>query len=280
MRGLTLALCLAATSARDVARLHRNPLAPKLPHKGLEVRGGLMDVSPELAAKAGTTILSANAAMMSLSPSSASDVYGISFDPIHEWMAEGMGFVFLGTSIMAWLALNGASTNTVIGCGCIPQVVEMVKTLLNDTPGKLGLPNKGMIVNLVINVFAMHALLTGQEYADNVAKFMVGFFGLNAVAFILAPEAGAGAWGVKGDDKLTMMIRAFGWFIGCWSVLAGSLIQGVEATKAIGYAFIPALGNIIDSNFVSKTVEKYGMDTNPQVFWAVVQLAVIAFTCA
>ena len=68
---------------------------------------------------------------------------------------------------MSWLALNGASTNTVIGCGILPQLVQMTKTLLNDTPKKLGVPAAGMIFNFGLCAFSVYALLTGQSYADN-----------------------------------------------------------------------------------------------------------------
>ena len=183
--------------------------------------------------------------------------------------------IFLGQAVMAWMALNGASTNHAIGsvlllashtfvpatqlysrdpptsrrgvgsdgssvadtliqphaapftpwppiaswythscsCGLVAQLVGNVKTLLNDTPKKLGVPAPGMIFNTALHAFAVYALLTGQEYADNVAKFMIGFFGLNGVAFAVAPATGAGVWGVKGDEKAEFMMKAFGYFM-------------------------------------------------------------------
>ena len=48
---------------------------------------------------------------------------------------------------MSWLALNGATVNTALGCGIIPNLVQGAKTLLNDTPKKLGVPAPGMIFN-------------------------------------------------------------------------------------------------------------------------------------
>ena len=187
-----------------------------------------------------------------------------------------MGFVFVGSAVMSWLALNGATVNTALGCGIIPNLVQGAKTLLNDTPKKLGVPAPGMIFNTALNAFAVYALLTGQSYADKVAKFMIGFFGLNGIVFAIAPAVGAGAWGIKGNDKVEFLMKAFGFFITSWAVLGAALIKGEDAAKAIGYSFIPPLLSIIDSNLISKSVEKFGMAKNPQYFWAVVQVAIIA----
>jgi hypothetical protein len=265
-----LALALGASARHQ-------PLKMPIKSRALSVRGGFVDAST--AAKVGTTLVSANAAVMSLAPSKASEIYGIEFDAMTEWIAENIGYLFVCQAVMAWLALNGASTNTAIGCGLIPNLVVGVKTLLNDTPKKLGVPAPGMIFNTALNAFAVYALLTGQEYADNVAKFMVGFFALNGVVFAVAPATGAGAWGVKGDDKVEFMMKAFGYFISSWALTAGALVKGEDAAKAVGLGYIPALLNIIDANFISKSVAKFGMEITPQYFWAAIQIAVIFFTC-
>lgn len=271
LKQITVALALAQATAHPLKPIRATPF-----EKSLALRGGF--VSPTDAAKVAATLVSANGAMMALSPSKAGETYGMEFSPMEEWIAEGMGFTFVGAAIMSWLALNGASTNTVIGCGILPQLVQMTKTLLNDTPKKLGVPAAGMIFNFGLCAFSVYALLTGQSYADNVAKFMVGFFGLNGVVFAVAPSVGAGAWGITGDDKVEFLMKNFGFFITSWAVLGGAVIKGEDAAKAIGYSFVPCLLGLIDGNLISKSVDKFGMAKNPQYFWAVVQIAIIAAT--
>merc|ERR1719174_711759 len=209
---------------------------------------------------------------MSQAPQKAGEIYGMTMGPMEEWIGEAIGFTFVSTAVTAWLALNGASTNTAIGCGLVPQLVGSVKTLLNDTPKALGVPAPGMIFNCALNAFAVYALLTGQEYADSVAKFMIGFFALNGVAFAIAPAAGAGAWGVKGDEKVEFFMKAFGFFLTSWAVMSGALVKGEEATKAIGLSFIPGLAHIADVLFVSKWADKFGFFLTS---WAVMSGALV-----
>jgi len=269
---LVLALELVVSQARVIA-----PLAtPRA--LALNLRGGFMDVDPVAAAKVSTTIISANGVLMSQAPQKAGEIYGIDMGPMEEWIGEGIGHVFVGTALMAWLALNGASTNTAIGCGLVPQLVQSTKTLLNGTPTALGVPQQGMIFNLALNAFAVYALLTGQEFADSVTKFMIGFAGLNGVAFAIAPAAGAGAWGVKGDEKVEFFMKALGFFLTGWAVMGGALVKGEEATKAIGLSLIPAMGHITDVLFISKWADKFGMAKNPQYFNGAVMVAVILAT--
>merc|ERR1719473_1348501 len=124
---LTAALALATVEGR-----HLKPTGPKLKTKGLNVRGGdLAGVSPELAAKVGTTMLSANGVMMALSPDKTGEMYGVEITPMTSWLAEGMGNTFLGIAVTSWCALNGVDTVKAIGCGMIPWLVGNTKTMLN-----------------------------------------------------------------------------------------------------------------------------------------------------
>jgi hypothetical protein len=251
---------------------------PRTLSKPLAVRGGAGPVDPTLACQIGTTLVSANGAMMALSPSKVGDIYGLKLEPIGEWIAENGGMTFVGTAVASWLALNGASANTAIGWGVVPQVVIGVKTLLNDLPAKFGVPAPGMILNTALNVGVVYALLTDQSYAPTVIKALLAYYGLNSLGFILATEKAAGMWGIKGSDETLLMMKSFGWFIGSFVALAYGLSEDKGATTSIGYAFVLPLISILDNLFISKSADKFGLEKNAQYFWLAIQTMIVVTT--
>jgi hypothetical protein len=270
---LTAALVLVAAEGRNL-----KPTL-KLKTKGLNVRGGdIAGVSPELAAKVGTTMLSANGVMMSLSPDKTGEMYGVQITPMTSWLAEGMGNTFLGIAVTSWCALNGVDTTKAIGFGMIPWLVGNTKTLLNDLPTKLGVPPAGMYFATALSALGVYATLGGTDFGEIVAKGLTYFWGLNGIAFALAPEAGGGAWGVAGDELVTFFMKNFGYFLLSASVLNAALLEGWEAPKAIGASFVVALISIIDNNFIAKNAAKFNMEMGPQYFWMALQAGVIACT--
>ena len=61
----------------------------------LRLRGG---VDAGQVANGALALSGINAGMMALSPSKAGETYGMEFDPMEEWIAEAMGFVFVGSA--------------------------------------------------------------------------------------------------------------------------------------------------------------------------------------
>lgn len=220
-----------------------------------------------------------SSAMISLAPSKTLDLYGLEKTPLTEYMTEWIGHISTSQAITQFaLYFNGNTVNTAMGAGTLYLVVFTIKSLLNDMPAQFGFSAFGQYVFLLINVFCGHALLYDKPYADDVAKYYPIWGLLNALAFVVAPEAMGQKWGVEGsepDALVTYEMKQTGFVLASKAVYLLSLGLGVDTTKALGYGNIPALIGMLITNFMSKEIELFGMDVTQQWFWLLLKVFVI-----
>lgn len=81
--------------------------------------------------------------------------------------------------------------------------------------------------------------------------------------------------GADPDALVTYEMKQTGFVLATKAVYLLSLGLGVDTTKALGYGNVPALIGMILTNFVSKEVESFGMDSNQQWFWLLLKVFVI-----
>ena len=217
--------------------------------------------------------------MISLAPAKTLEMYGLDRTPLTEYMTEWIGHISTSQAITQWsLYFNGNTVNTAMGAGTLYLVIFTIKSLLNDMPGQFGFSAIGQYLFLVINAFCGHQLLYNKKYAPQVAKFYPIWGMLNALSFIVAPETMGKKWGVEGADPdalVTYEMKQTGFVLATKAVYLLSLGLGVDTTKALGYGNVPALIGMILTNFVSKEVESFGMDSNQQWFWLLLKVFVI-----
>mmetsp|Transcript_22067 Transcript_22067/g.37848 ORF Transcript_22067/g.37848 Transcript_22067/m.37848 type:complete len:326 (+) Transcript_22067:77-1054(+) len=243
------------------------------------VRGGAGPFKGESVAKFATLITICNAALISLAPAKTLKMYGLDESPLAEYMTECLGNIITSHAITQWsLNFNNNSINTAMGAGTLYLTIFTLKSLLNDMPSKLGFPAFGQCIFLAINIFCGYTLLYNKPQADNVAKYYPLWGLVNALSFILAPDAMGRKWGVEGDEPnalVTYVMKQTGLVLASKAVYLLSLGNGVDPIKALGYGNIPALLGMIMTNFVTKEIDQFGMDQNEQWVWLLLKVFIV-----
>lgn len=70
-------------------------------------------------------------------------------------------------------------------------------------------------------------------------------------------------------------MKQTGFVLATKAVYLLSLALGVDTTKALGYGTIPALIGMLLTNFVSKEIGTFGMDSNQQWLWLLLKIFVV-----
>lgn len=251
---------------------------PNSAMRALSVRGGF---DATTVATAGTVVGTANALMMTSSPEEAGKIYlpNTPLTPLLTWFMENMAAALTCVTIMSWCLLKGVDSTLAAGFGFIPWLLAGCKALLNNYPGKCGVPAAPQYFVNALNVFGAWAMLTQQAFAPDVIKGFAAWIGLNGVAMALAPKPAIDAWGVKSADATTLVfVKAFGYFMCANAAMLAGIALDEPAAKIIGYGWAPCMLSILDGLFVSKNVEKLGMNKDAQYFWLAVQAAVVGGT--
>merc|ERR1711924_524345 len=92
---------------------------------------------------------------------------------------------------------NAADALKSIGYGYISLCVKDAKDLLNDTPGKLGMPSGGSYLLAAIDYGVMLSILTGQDYAKTAALVGAAWAALNGIPCYLMPQKFTEMWGLS-----------------------------------------------------------------------------------
>jgi len=245
----------------------------------MALRGGV-GLDATLAAKIGTSIVSAQGVMSTLAPEEALAQYDMAPTGYTPWLCENSGFTMVGIAIMSWMALAGKDASQCIGCGLIPSVVSTLKALLAGTPAKYNVPNAGQYVNLAITGATMLATLTGHDAADILTKVTMAWCAINGVGLMAVPDVIAGAWGAGGapDPNNTMMFKQMGSQIASTALMIYGLNSGWEATKIVGSTYALLLVALADMIGISKTAQAIGMDLVKPGVWGAVGAVVVAAT--
>eukprot|EP00286_Rhodomonas_abbreviata_P027143 CAMPEP_0181304542 /NCGR_PEP_ID=MMETSP1101-20121128/9212_1 /TAXON_ID=46948 /ORGANISM="Rhodomonas abbreviata, Strain Caron Lab Isolate" /LENGTH=283 /DNA_ID=CAMNT_0023410319 /DNA_START=62 /DNA_END=913 /DNA_ORIENTATION=- len=280
----SIVLCLGLLSAVAALVQHPHAVSVSAPRSApLRLRGGLGDIDPNLVAKIALGPGFANAALCSLAPSKAGEVYGVTLSAISEWITESSGYMLLGAFLLALLTLTGkTSLAHAAAWSIVPGTVGCVKALLNNTPQKCGVAVGGQYFGLAVNAAVTYALFTVKAAtATNVIKGWAAWGLLNGIGLWLMPEGAGKAWGCPSLTELdALMFKVFGVNLIYYAVLLLGLAQGKAPAQAIGYSLIPFTIHMVDSAFISKTNQKFGLANGPNYFWMVFMVVVIAGTLA
>jgi hypothetical protein len=187
---------------------------------------------------------------------------------------EGISTVAFRAALMAYLAIvKNESVNKVIGIGIIPMLVLSAKMVLNETPKKVGSSTQGQVLFTAITAIdtaVAYACLSNATYANTAIKFYIGWRLFNGLSYFFAPTKVAESWGIAdAEDIVTLCTKAMGASTVAISVLMAALVQGVDPIKAYGLSWIPIVLSISSYLFITKEVEKVGMNAAPYYFYLV-----------
>ena len=125
MRALAFGLFAASASALHLKQQSAKPSV-------LRLRGGLAGVDAEQVAKVVQYISCANAGVMTLAPTKAGEMYGVTETKWTNFFAQWSGIIMLGQGITALLAGGGMDMAQALAWGFVPSCVVAVQDLLND----------------------------------------------------------------------------------------------------------------------------------------------------
>ena len=230
------------------------------------------------AAKVGTALAGINGLYCGLAPEPAAEAYGVkpaSFELLE--MIKSLGNSFVSSALLSILVLNGMGLGMAMAWSTLPWILSSLDGIWNGTNKKMGMPDFAPYLFLSVCAAAAYCGWTDTSM-PLAAKLFAGWNGLNGALFAIAPAKGAESWGMKGDAKFNAMFKNFGYTLLSYAALIVSLVQGVDAPKAVGYSFAVMLVSLIDGLFVSKTFEDVSDDKMPAYIWMAIQSAVVGLT--
>jgi len=121
-----------------------------------------------------------------------------------------------------------------------------------------------------------YGTMINTENAELVKKVAALWGGANGLYCLASPSGAVDFWGIKGADAGTNV--GLKW-LGAWSLASSislwALIQGTDTLEAIGQGWAAVLFMAVSSKFISKEVEKLGMDETKAYVWMAMAAAVV-----
>lgn len=192
-------LLAALADTSDAAVPASRAFVPKTAavNKALLVRGGAGPLPIDATAKTAAAIMALNGAYEVLASEKNLEAYGVpNVDKFSTYMDEANGANILGFGIAALAILFfDVPAMKAVGVGLVANVIQSLKILLNGTPEELGIAPAGQWLGFGMVSFLSHALLTGADYGNTVAKVFAAFWGLCAIQGKFAPESSLKSWG-------------------------------------------------------------------------------------
>jgi hypothetical protein len=223
-------------------------------------------------------LIGANGVYCGLAPGPACEAYGVKGASYTlEQMVKSVGFTQISAAIFGLMLLKGSPLAAALGWAQVPWILLVLQNLWNGVPGKMGMPDAGQYLLLVINSATAYCGFTDTS-ATLAATLSAGWQALNGIIFALAPGKGAEAWGIDADEKVTLMMKNFGYTLAQGALLIYAAASGTETTKAVGYSFLVMLASLVDMTFISGFFEAMGADKTPAAVWGAIQAAVVATT--
>eukprot|EP00562_Extubocellulus_spinifer_P011602 CAMPEP_0178548648 /NCGR_PEP_ID=MMETSP0697-20121206/5315_1 /TAXON_ID=265572 /ORGANISM="Extubocellulus spinifer, Strain CCMP396" /LENGTH=317 /DNA_ID=CAMNT_0020181351 /DNA_START=72 /DNA_END=1025 /DNA_ORIENTATION=+ len=244
-------------------------------------RGGAGPLPVDDTAKAVSALYLTHALYQKLAPAKSAEAYGLGdITPRAEWFSEFNSEVNLALGIASTLLFwkTPSTPERAVGAGLLlGPVLGNVKSLLNDTPeGSAEGFEKTQLLNLAVNTATAHALLTGADYANTALKVYAAWLVANGVLCALSPSKAIELWG--GDAESTssetdsVLTRVVGQDTAALGTFCGAIALGCSPEKALGYALVPILANIVKCQFVDDTFGEAGIKDGPILGWVVTLL--------
>jgi hypothetical protein len=267
IRALILGLVVVSTHA---AVLKKQPV--------MKLRGGISGVDATQVAKVVSGITAANGVVMSLAPTKAGEMYGVTETKWTNFFAQWAGIMMTGQALTALLALGGMSFTEAMGWGFLPSVIVSVQDFLNDRMvGELGMGDAARYMPPLINALLTAGLFGKLSFldADMALKVSAAWMGLNGAFGYLATDKWLEGWGGK---DLSAVEAGMGKLM-AQCMLGGAVFGGASAfmdkspLEAFGAMMALYFASSIDGIYISKTMDSMGVDANKGLFWAVLQAA-------
>jgi phage-related minor tail protein len=274
MRALAFGLFAASASALHLKQQSAKPSV-------LRLRGGLAGVDAEQVAKVVQYISCANAGVMTLAPTKAGEMYGVTETKWTNFFAQWSGIIMLGQGITALLAGGGMDMAQALAWGFVPSCVVAVQDLLNDRMvGEMGMGMPAKFMPPLINLLLTAALFGKTSFLspENAMKFCAVWMGANGLAGYFSTDMWIEGWGGSG---LGAAEKAMGKLMGSTMVgsaayIASTVFFGKSALEAFGVMMGLYALSSIDGLYISKTMESMGVDPPKVLFWAALQLGTAA----
>lgn len=175
---------------------------------------------------------------------------------------------------------GGLSAKTAIGYGLLPSILSGLRGLVNGSTEAVGCNMTAQWVNWALSVLTSHAAITDADYSTTLIKAWCVYCGLATGQCRLAPEAALDGWGFPEKGPLTVFFcKAMSQFALAATVLAGSLVSGVDSHKAIGYSLVPLLASLVQFVVSGDLKAQIGDNVVKAYPWIAI-LAVAVFTLA
>ena len=273
LRLLLVLVLLGTASARSKA------FAPRL-NRQLSIRGGAGPLDSTLVAKAAIGSLLVQGTISTLAPEKAIEQYGSDPTLPSAVFMRRIGVSALSIAAMAFgMISKGWDVNTAAGVEAAIWSTELLKGLLNDESSAVGYDKTSMVVWLALHVACAYVYFTDASCSSTVLKSFAIFVIATCSPLAFFPTEGLKAYGFD-SGKTTNIDKTYLKGLGAWTAAIGvfllSVANGVDATKALGYAFVPPTLLCAISLFVTKDADENGTPKAPMYAWLIFNAIVVA----
>ncbi|CAB9501307.1 expressed unknown protein [Seminavis robusta] len=289
----TTILLLGSCAAQTVSAL-KIPTNPTTPTKSSSAllsipRGGAgpLDAHANTVAKTALALGGIQGAFNLLCAEAVLEGYGWSTSNAQNVIAvKGAGFAALANTWMNYQYLvAGADSNTALCSGLAVHWIGGLAALINKDPAKTGTKASGVAAWLAIDSAVLYGLSKNADWATNYGIKAIAVLALLSGGLMAAdPARGLQLYGRNAaapplSTETALMVEAHGAILSGGGAMMLAVASGIEATKVVGYAFIPFTLALIKSVFITKQYQKAGMDTAPFIGWIAMTAVFVGTLC-
>lgn len=242
-------------------------------------RGGAGPLNPVAVEKANAALQLGQAVPLYLSPSTALKLYGTQETPWTVFLMERCFTALLSYAVGIYcVVFQKMAMTSAFAFSSLPWVATSLRAILDGTPTKLGQPLMNEFIVLGLGLLPVATSLSGADCAENVIKGMCIWNMANGAILALLPKWAVRAWGgtLQGDETTNnFYFRALGLFLTGCGIYFYALVTGMgNSMQAMGYSILTHFAFIAWSMFVTKDIDKLGVDRGPYYFWMLEHLCV------
>ena len=243
----------------------------------LDIRGGaaLGPVDEDTALKVIGGIFGAHGVMNVLGPEKCADAYGVkNASPLSISMFELSGTSMLATAVLVYsMYVQGSSVDTAVGSAIAVWFFQNLRTILTETPKKLGYAEGPVFAFTALNGAAAYGGLARTEWGQTVMKAASAISAVTGLFGAFASKQYADAWQPKKPlTKFELMDVELTSF---WNVALGAasytLLDGGDIKTAIGYA-TAVMSVACIKMIVTGDINLRDTDNTPVYFWTALML--------
>ena len=181
-----------------------------------------------------------------------------------ESITTGMGSAQLATGILGYcLIILGLDIHTSLGYMFLIWSCTTWYKIISANYKKSGGKLSAQVISLILFSIQIILNLTKHEYALLITQIIAVITSLNGILFIMNPQKGLQSWGTTPSQSSLASFKCFGYWLLVTTSYTIMVSSGVNVIKALAYASMFGLTQILSFLFISREYHSTKVVTAP-----------------